>query len=119
MKNVEFFFDIFSPYAYLAFHRLTDIAKSTGTSIIYHPINLVKMKKAAGNTGPPNRAIPPKIKYLNTDLQRWATIYGLPLGNIKGTESARINKGTFCAMQHGCEHAYLEQAWELVWGVGG
>ena len=119
MKDLDFYLDIYSPYAYLGFHRLQGIAEKNGCSISYHPVDIKQLKIAAGNTGPANIEIPPKIKYLMTDLRRWADRYGLPFGGIpKAKNYARINSGIFYAMKKGRAEDYIKAAYALVWGRG-
>jgi len=120
MTKLDFYFDIYSPYAYLAFHRLLKIAGEHDCEIRYHPVDLKLLKVSAGNTGPANIEIPPKIKYLMTDLKRWADRYGLPFGSIpKGKSHERINKGVFFADREGQVEGYIRAAYALVWGRGG
>ena len=118
MNKIEFFFDFMSPFAYLAHEPLHRIAAEYGYEVDYQPIDLREAKRAAGNTGPPNIEIPPKIKYLMVDLQRWATRYGLPFKRIKSLACARVNKGTFWALDHDQAYEYTKEAYRLLWGMG-
>lgn len=119
MKTIEFFFDIYSPYAYLASCRLLEIAGQNDCKIDYRPIDLPRIKKSAGNTGPANIEIPPKIKYLMSDLAHWASLYGLPLAMIGSNDSALINKGMFYAAKKNMADQYVSEAYRLTWGEGG
>lgn len=119
-KVIDFYFDFWSPYAYLASHRLLEIAGKHDCWINYLPIDLRRAKVAAGNTGPANLDIPPKIRYLMVDLKRWADRYGLAFGEIpKGNRTDRINKGTFFAKERNAEPDYVREAYAAVWGAGG
>ena len=69
-KQVEFYFDVGSPYSYLAYHQLPKIAKARQAEIIWRPILLGGVFQATGNHSPVE--IPLKGKHLNVDLQRWA-----------------------------------------------
>ena len=40
MKQVEFFFDVGSPYSYLAYHQLPKIAQAKGAEIVWRPMLL-------------------------------------------------------------------------------
>lgn len=120
MKAIDFYIDFWSPFAYLAAHRLPQIAAKYGCVINYLPIDLKRAKLAAGNTGPANIEIPPKIRYLMTDLKRWADRYGLPFGVIpKGSDINRINKGVFFAHGRDVARVYVREAYDAVWGRGG
>ncbi len=76
-KYVEFFFDVGSPYTYLAYHALPKIAKTRNASIVWRPILLGGVFQATGNHSPAE--IPAKGRYSNVDLQRWATAYGIDI----------------------------------------
>ncbi|WP_338617406.1 2-hydroxychromene-2-carboxylate isomerase [Pigmentiphaga sp. CHJ604] len=116
---VDFYFDFMSPYAYLAHARLPELAKRHGARLAYHPIDLFRIKLAVGNTGPSNRDIPLKHRYLRSDLQRWATAYGIPFVPPSGYGSTRLNCGAFRAIDEGRARYYADSVWRHVWGSGG
>jgi len=118
-RKLEFFFDFMSPFAYLAHKRLPALAEQHGYEVEYRPIDLPSAKKAAGNTGPSNREIPVKLRYLTTDMKRWAARYGVPLNFPPSLDSARLNRGTFYAIDRGHARDYVERAWLAAWGHGG
>ena len=119
MKRIDFYFDFWSPYAYLASKRLAELAEQQGWTIDYRPIDLTRAKLEAGNTGPPNLAIPPKIRYLMTDLKRWAARYGLPFGGVpKSKDTKRINIGALLAQDRGMARDYVREAFDATWGQG-
>lgn len=74
MKTLEFYFDFASPYSYLAYHHLQNIAQTHQAKIIYHPILLGAVFKATNNTNSPT-TVPAKLRYLLKDLQRWAAYH--------------------------------------------
>lgn len=76
MARLEFFFDVGSPTAYLAYTQLPGIASRTGAEIRYRPILLGGVFKATGNRAPGEVA--PKGAYMLRDLQRYAARYGVP-----------------------------------------
>ena len=76
-KQVEFFFDFGSPAAYLAWTQLPTIAAATAASIVWRPILLGGVFKAAGNASPISVAA--KGKWMMADLARFAARYGVPL----------------------------------------
>lgn len=119
VKTIAFFFDFMSPYAYLAWQRLPQLAERYGYDIECYPINLQKAKRFAGNTGPSTREIPLKHKHLCVDLLRWARLYRVPFVFPKSHDSDRLNRGVFLAIDRGIEARYIQTAWHLVWGCGG
>jgi len=81
-KRFEFWFDLGSPAAYLAWKRLPRFLQRTGASVAYKPMLLGGVFKAQGNASPVT--IPAKGKWLLGDLQRYARRDGVPLGYPPG-----------------------------------
>ena len=77
MKSVEFYFDLGSPYSYLAYYRLLQMAERQEIQIVYKPILLGGVFKATGNRSPIE--IPVKGVYSILDIQRWAEYYQIPM----------------------------------------
>lgn len=117
-ETLDFYFDFMSPFAYLAYQRLPALAREFDLELVPKIVDLPSAKKAAGNTGPRNVDIPPKIRYLKTDLQRWAERYGVPLIFPQSLASQRLNKGLFLAADREAVPAYMEAAWGLAWASG-
>jgi len=121
VKQVDFYFDFMSPYAYLASTRLPGLKQRYEKSarFVLHPIDMVHARFKAGNTGLINRDIPAKIKCLIADLKRWSQRYSIPFGFPKTLNSSRLNCGFLCAKHQGLEDKYLRNAYEATWGRGG
>ena len=75
-KAVAFWFDVGSPAAYLAWHRLPRIAERAGARIDYRPMLLGGVFQATGNQSPMN--VPAKGSWMNRDLERFAQRDGTP-----------------------------------------
>jgi 2-hydroxychromene-2-carboxylate isomerase len=75
-KEVEFYFDVGSPAAYLAWTQLPQIAQQAGATIAYKPFLLGGVFQASGNRSP--MEVPSKGKYMQGDLERYARRYGVP-----------------------------------------
>lgn len=118
-RAVDFYFDFMSPFAYLAFGKLPEICARYGLELCPHVVDLPKLKLLAGNTGPPNVTIPTKIRYLKTDLERWASLYDVPLVFPKSLDTGAINRAFFWAMDKGVGRAFIRLAWDEIWGKGG
>ena len=69
-KTVDFYFDVGSPAAYLAWRRLPRICEEAGATIVYKPMLLGGVFQAAANQSPMN--IPAKGRYIMVDLERFA-----------------------------------------------
>ncbi len=75
-KTVEFYFDFGSPYSYIAYKALPAVAAAQRAQIAWRPMLLGGVFKATGNHSPVE--VPAKGKWLQQDLQRWATHYAAP-----------------------------------------
>ena len=76
-KTVEFFFDVGSPTAYLAYTQLPALAESCGAQIAWRPMLLGGVFKATGNASPVT--VPAKGRWMNEDIAQWARRYGVKL----------------------------------------
>ncbi|MCP5467810.1 MAG: 2-hydroxychromene-2-carboxylate isomerase [Deltaproteobacteria bacterium] len=72
---IEFYFDVISPYVWLASHQLKKIQNNLNLEIQYTPVLFAGLLDAHGNLGPAE--IPAKRKYTVIDTMRWAKKYGL------------------------------------------
>ena len=68
-KTVEFYFDVGSPAAYLAFTRLPGICDKAHARLEYKPMLLGGVFQATGNQSPVN--IPAKGRYIMVDFERF------------------------------------------------
>ncbi|MDP3355952.1 MAG: 2-hydroxychromene-2-carboxylate isomerase [Polaromonas sp.] len=75
-KAVDFYFDVGSPAAYIAWTQMPDLCREAGGSIVYKPMLLGGVFHATGNHSP--TTVPAKGKYMLDDLARFAQRYGVP-----------------------------------------
>ena len=75
VRELEFFFDVGSPYSYLAATRMGGVAERTGAAVRWRPFLLGAVFKETGNE-PPAR-LPAKAKWMLADLHRWAARWGV------------------------------------------
>jgi 2-hydroxychromene-2-carboxylate isomerase len=76
MKKLDFFFDLSSPYSYLAATQVGALAARCGAELAWRPMVLGAVFKAVGNEMPAR--VPPKARWMGQDLSRWADHYGVP-----------------------------------------
>lgn len=76
MKTVDFYFDLSSPYSYLAATQLGPLAARHGAAVRWKPVVLAAVFQAAGNVMPAQS--PPKARHMLVDLERWARHHGVP-----------------------------------------
>lgn len=78
---IEFFFDISSPWTYLAFHNVGPLAEELGVPVRYRPIlvggifNSINPSVYASRENP----VPAKAAYMLKDLQDWARESGIAI----------------------------------------
>lgn len=74
-KSFDFFYDIGSPYSYLASTQVKGIEQRTAAKARLLPITLGGLRKSTGHQLPP----PQQLKYMSEDTGRWARQYGVPM----------------------------------------
>ena len=80
MKNkpaIDFYFDLTSPYSYVAAELIEEIAAAGHRAVHYKPTSLAFVFKATDNTPP--MATPAKAVYMTKDFPRTARFYNLKL----------------------------------------
>jgi 2-hydroxychromene-2-carboxylate isomerase len=77
-NTLEFYFDVGSPAAYLAWTQMPRIAARTGATVDYKPMLLGGVFQATGNKSP--MEVPAKGRYVMGELQRYAEHYKVPFG---------------------------------------
>jgi 2-hydroxychromene-2-carboxylate isomerase len=78
-KTVEFWFDVGSPAAYLAWTQMPRLASDTGATVVYKPFLLGGVFQATGNRSP--MEVPAKSRWMTEDLARFARRYGVPFAH--------------------------------------
>jgi len=76
-SSVEFFFDVGSPTAYLAWTQLPALCRAESATLVLRPMLLGGVFQATGNSSPVT--VPAKGRYMNVDIARHARRYGVPL----------------------------------------
>ena len=77
MLKVEFYYDLVSPYSYLAWGRVRRLCEEAGVDLALRPMLLGAVHKTVGLTSPIE--VRSKARYQSQDIQRWAKHYGLPM----------------------------------------
>ncbi len=80
MRQLEFFFDFSSPFAYLAATQVVPLSQRTGVQLVLRPLLLGALFRAVGQVDVPIAAMS-EVKRQHTlrDLGRWARWWGVPL----------------------------------------
>ena len=78
-KTLEYFYDLSSPYAYMAVEEVQLVAARCNAELVWKPFLLGGMFKDLGLTGPPVlQASENKRMYYLRDMQRWSELRRLP-----------------------------------------
>ncbi len=76
MAELEFFYDLVSPYSYLASTRVEAVTARTGATLRWRPFLLGGVLRATENRAPVE--IPAKGRHMWIDLARWSARLGIP-----------------------------------------
>ena len=76
MAHVEMFFDLSSPYSYLASTQVEQVARRAGATFEAKPFVLGVVFQATGNRLP--AAVAAKAAWMLNDLRAWARDYAVP-----------------------------------------
>lgn len=119
MERVEFYYDLVSPYSYLAHREVSRICEEHGAELALKPMLLGAVHNAVGLQAPIE--IKSKASYQARDIQRWAEQYGLPM-NFPSPFPFRTLKTMRAAMfleDTGELEAFTREAFALYWEEGG
>jgi 2-hydroxychromene-2-carboxylate isomerase len=118
--RLEFFFDCSSPWTYLAFERIEEVAAAGEAELVWRPILVGGVFNAVNSSVYEQRQNPvhAKLHYAIKDLQDWAQKYGLRIGAppVFPVNSAKAMRGAFFAEEHTKLPAYCRKVFETYWG---
>ena len=119
-KKLEFFYDCSSPWTYLAFSKIEEVAQRHNNELVWRPILVGGVFNAVNPSVYETRERPvkPKARYYAKDLQDWAHLYGLKIGQPKvfPVNSVKAMRGAFVAHEHGKISPYSRCVFEQYWG---
>lgn len=116
MKKLEFFYDIVSPYSYIA---ATQLGQFDGKAeVVWKPVLLGGVFKATGNSGPAF-TVPAKMPYMFKDLQRLSAYYQIPLKIPANFPANTVTiQRVLCAASDAERPALTHKLYEAYWGQG-
>ncbi|QIN79833.1 2-hydroxychromene-2-carboxylate isomerase [Rubrobacter marinus] len=119
MKRMEFYYDLVSPYSYLAYGEAGRVAGEAGAEVVLRPVLLGALHKAAGIKAPIET--PAKGRYQARDIRRWAGRYGLPMRfpePFPFRTLKTMRAAVWCAGRGSLE-AFTREAFALFWEEDG
>ena len=118
-KKLEFFYDCSSPWTYLAFTKIEDVARRHDAELIWRPILVGGLFNTVNPSVYESRAkpVPVKAKYYVKDLRDWAKFYGIKIGNptVFPVNSVKAMRGAFVADEHRVISRYSRRVFESYW----
>ena len=120
MRQLTFYFDPISPYAYLAFHALPQALQGHSIAVQYKPILFAALLQANGQKGPAE--IPGKREWTYRQVLWFAQQLGIPMALPKAhpfNPLALLRALLAGADTSGCVNRYLTGlAFDYVWREG-
>ncbi len=120
MPRLEFFFDISSPWTYLAFTQIEGVVAEGGATLEYRPILVGGVFNAVNDSvyawrENPN---PVKLRHYAKDLGDWARHVGIRIGQppVFPVNSVKVMRGCFVAAEKGVLVPYATKLFEAYWG---
>lgn len=117
---IEFFFDCSSPFTYLGFRGVQQVARDTGAEISWRPVlvggifNAVNPSVYASRTNP----VPAKQSYMVKDLQDWARFYGIKIimpPDVFPVNSVKVMRACIAVEPMGKLVEFAEAAFQAYW----
>ncbi len=118
--QVEFVFDVGSPYSYLAERALPGIVQAAGAQIVWRPVLLGAVIKTTGNHSP--FEVPAKMRWVEQDIERCARALAVPFNRnphfpVNTMVAMRIATGLL-ARRPDDFPAWVEAAFRAMWVEG-
>src|SRR5262245_43625018 len=76
-RSIRFFFDFISPYSYLAWTQLPQLAQRHSCTVQATPVLFAALLDAHGTKGPAE--VPARRRYVMKDIARKAHAFGVPI----------------------------------------
>ncbi len=121
MSTIEFFYDVGSPWTYLAFHKIEDLAASADAELVWKPILVGGVFNAVNDAVYQQRANASarKAGYMKKDLADWARHYGLEIAwppSVFPVNSVKAMRGAYIALDAGRCPEWSRACFEAYWG---
>lgn len=119
MKQITFYLDFISPYAYLAFEALPEALKGLSYAVDYRPVLFAGMLKHHGQLGPAE--IPPKRDWTYRQILWLAHRHGIPMqmpASHPFNPLALLRLALACGSQGSANRYVCETVFRHVWRGG-
>jgi 2-hydroxychromene-2-carboxylate isomerase len=118
---LEFFYDVGSPWTYLAFHKIGDVAAEAGVEVTWKPILVGGVFNAVNPGVYAARENASKLRWshMAKDLADWARFYELKIvwpPKVFPVNSVAAMRGVLVAFEQGRGVEFSRAAFEAYWG---
>jgi 2-hydroxychromene-2-carboxylate isomerase len=112
----DFFYDLGSPYSYLASTQLAGIEERTAARARLVPVTLGGLRKTTGHQMPP----PQQLKYMSEDTARWAKQYGvqMQIPNVFPASTIHALRAVLAADRLGKQRVAMHALFHTYWAEG-
>jgi 2-hydroxychromene-2-carboxylate isomerase len=109
----DFFYDLASPYSYLASTQLKGIEDRTGAKARLLPVTLGGLRKSTGHQMPPAQ----QLKYMSEDTARWAKQYGvrMQIPRVFPASTIKALRACMAAEEHKKGRQAMHALFEAYW----
>jgi len=118
---LEFFYDVGSPWTYLAFRKIGDVAAEAGVEVTWRPILVGGVFNAVNPGVYAARANASSLRWghMSKDLADWARFYDLKITwppKVFPVNSVAAMRGVVAAFEKGRGVEFSRAAFEAYWG---
>lgn len=118
---LEFFYDVGSPWTYLAFHKIEEVADEAGVPVTWKPILVGGVFNAVNQGVYAARANASSLRWghMSKDLADWARFYDLRITwppKVFPVNSVAAMRGVIAAFDAGRGVEFSRAAFEVYWG---
>ena len=117
---LEFFYDVGSPWTYLAFHKIEEVAAEAGVEVSWKPILVGGVFNAVNQGVYAARANASSLRWghMSKDLADWARFYDLRISwppKVFPVNSVAAMRGVIAAFEQGRGVEFSRAAFEVYW----
>jgi 2-hydroxychromene-2-carboxylate isomerase len=118
-RLITFWFDVHSPWCYLASHLIGDLARRHGATVDWRPLHLANLMTAIGGMRPLEQS-PARVAWYRQDLAEHAELYGLPLRPHPDypLRPSRALRAAIYAAEQGLAEAFVTSVMSGYWADG-
>lgn len=119
MTELTFWFDVHSPWAYLASVRVGDLARRHGLALRWRPLHLPKLLDEIGGHKP-LEASPQRVAWFRQDIEDHAELLGVPLRYHPDypLRNSRALRACLLADEEGKAEAFVRRVLKGYWAEG-